>query len=181
MIHGLLEQLDSLGFFRFVQPSQVDAVKRRLVKNPYLFVWTQQVKRDYPADGKWLLKGGVGKFLRELKPAFKATGVDLHPIEEQCGKEGYWIKVHGIKYVLYSAEELQAASESQSSVIWDNTIQRSFALINHWLQKAGSDERIFSLGGANDHWAYIWTEAIHTLLRKSILWEPTLNSLILYE
>lgn len=180
MHSALIEQLDTLGFFRFVRPGQVAGLKARFLKKPNLWVWTARVKRDFPADEERLVEGGVGTFLKTLNPVFKAAGVRLHKIEEQCGAEGYWIKVNGIRYELYSKELLQAANEQRSTALWETTTHRSFALINQLFQEAGSEERIFSLGGWNDHWAFVWTEAIHTLLRESSIWDDGLNSLTLH-
>jgi hypothetical protein len=65
MLPALIEHLDTLGFFRFVQPDRLEGLKARFLKKPNLWVWTTQVKRDFPADEESLVEGGVGTFLKK--------------------------------------------------------------------------------------------------------------------
>lgn len=175
----LVEALGALGFYRFVKPHRIERLKARFLKLPSLWTLTHWTKRDYPADEERLAEGGVGAFLQELAPIFKACGVKLRQTKEKCGVDGYSIVINNLVYELYSAEDVRAANEDKSLAMWEKTTQRSFALINRLLREQGSDERIYSYAGWNDHWAFILTEAMYTTLKDSAL-KHDVEQLILY-
>ena len=176
----LVEELDALGFYRFVKPHRIERLKAQFLKSPSLWTLTHWTKRNYPADEERLAEGGVGTFLEELASILKACGVRLRQIEEKCDVDGYSIAINNQVYELYSAEDVRAANEDKSLAMWEKTTQRSFALINRLLREQGSDERIYSYAGWNDHWAFVLTEAMYATLKDSDL-KHDVAQLILYD
>ncbi len=179
-LQGLVEQLDMLGFYRFVKSHRIKRLKALFLEKPSLWTLTRWTKRDYPADEERLAEGGVGALLEDLAPILEACGVKLGQIEEQCGRDGYSIAINHVVHELYNAEDVRAANEDQSIVMWEKTTQRSFALINQLLRDQGCDERIYSFAGWNDHWAFILTEAMYATLIDSDL-KRDVEQLVLYD
>jgi hypothetical protein len=158
----LLEQLEALGYFRFVKPERVQRIKARFLKKPNFWRWLHDVKRDYPADAEALAEGDVKEFFKDIRAVLKASGVPFPKIKE-IGKDGYFISINDTWYELYSEADLKLWHS------WDVTTRRSFALINKLFRDSGSNERIYSVRGGNDHWAYILTEAQFTAFANSAL------------
>jgi len=86
------------------------------------------------------------------------------------------ISINGKEYILCSGEEF-----NQPLFYVQHTITRNlFAVINGLFKEAGSDERIFSLYGGNDHVSIFLTHELFNLLAESDFAE-SVKDLRLYE
>ncbi len=166
-LRELGEQLVHLGFYRYTQPRHVPRLRAIFEKTGSLT--DERTHRDYPADAESLAECGVGEFLREIAPILKAQSIDLDQVEEVCSPESYSITVNGTAFVLYSAAEMAAdiASKGMTTNIWELAARRTCALLNTLLVEHGSDERVYSLYGGNDHWVFFLTEALYQVLCAS--------------
>lgn len=147
---ALIEQLETLGYFRFVKPESLPRLKATFLKKPNFWVWISMVKRSYPADSESLAEGGVERFFRKIRPILKASDVPFPKIQE-LSINGYSIALNGTRYDLCSETDLKIWHS------WDVISRRTFALINKLFRDSSSNERIYSEGQIE--WAYILTEA----------------------
>jgi hypothetical protein len=156
----LIEQLEALGFFRFVKPERLPRLKATFLKKPNFWVWISMVKRSYPADSESLAEGGVERFFRRLRPRLKQCGVPFPKLQEG-DSPGYSLALNSIWYDLFSEADLEIWHS------WDITTRRSFALINKLFRDHGTDERIYSFYDVG--WGYILTEAQFAAFANSTL------------
>lgn len=161
------------GFFRYLRPRQ--SIPRMLARiKAKNFIFTAQVYRDYPADeesiGEW--RGTL--FLPDLKHILRANNVQLKSVIESPtpGK----LLINGTEYILCSGEEFNQSVYTIQHII----TRRLFAVINTLLKDAGSEERLFSLYGGNDHWGIFLTRDLYNLILKSDFAEDV-KDLVLYE
>ncbi len=159
----LLETLESLGFYQYVAPEQIDDLKQEALATGYIFGW-EGTARDYEADAENLAEGGVHEFLAKIAPFLTTQGVQIDSIEEHFRDTGYRITINGREYELYSGAELASAN------IWELTTTRAFGIVNTLLREAGSSERVFVLYGGNDlHAVFLTTEMYEVLRRAAVL------------
>jgi hypothetical protein len=192
-------ELQTLGYFRYIREERKPRIPKmleQLKKKPSIY--TVGVNRDFPASEQRLTKCSVKNFLKEVRPVLKANGVDVtqRQIVEDCSREGYRIHVKGKSYQIYSAEELEREDRKSFTTVhdwlksisfrklepdhlWSISGRRTFAMINDLLKNAGAEERIYSLYGGNDHWAWFFSEKLYSLLADADFFHG--ETLTLYE
>jgi hypothetical protein len=162
-IAELLDELQSIGFYQYVDSSRISVVKAAAYESGYLYGDTG---RFFWADAEDLVEGGVGSFFQELQPFLEKQGVHLTIDAENFLDENYFIVINKEKYILYIQDEIQ--KEEFSEIV----TQRAFSIINKLLEKAGSKERLFALYGWNDQVALFLTNEMY---EKIIKFEPNEN------
>lgn len=159
----LVDQIEILGYFRYVKPERIPRLKSLFVKKPNL--WSVNVKRYFFADEAVIAPCGAGygaaDLLKNISPILKKVGIRFKQLDEQCSDEGHYMALNGQRYLLVSREELEAADSKY--IVAGYKTPRTFALINKLFQDVNSDERIYSIYGANDHRAFILPEAVYNL------------------
>jgi hypothetical protein len=171
------KSLIEFGFFRYLSPKQKEAIPRMLTRIKSTgYIFTPTTYRDYPADEESIGEGGVKTFLLEVKRILKANNVPFTRIIENPTSDAYKISINGEEYILCSDEEFKRPLDEIQHTI----TKRLFAIINQLLRKAGSEERIYSRSGGNDHWAIFLTHELYNLLLKSDF-SMGLEDLHLYE
>ncbi|MFD0050097.1 hypothetical protein ACFVHQ_12310 [Actinomycetes bacterium NPDC127524] len=153
----LLDELESIGFFKYLDLDKINEVKEETIKSEYLYGDTG---RDFLADEEDLSEGGVGTFLFEISPFLEKQGIQLIINNEDFNGEKYEIKVNGEKYVLYTQDEVE-----NEEYVEINT-QRAFSIINKLLEGARSEERLFALYGWNDLVAIFLTNEMYERIIK---------------
>lgn len=159
-LESLRSKLEAAGYYMYVDAAKVEEVKAEAMNTGYIF-GGEDTKRDYMSDAEDLAEGGIGDFFETIKPFLATQNVKLVVSDENFSDKGYKIKVNGIEYEIYSEQESQAAN------VWELTANRSFAIINDSLIKAGSLERIYILYGGNDLRAIFLTEDMYKLISES--------------
>ncbi len=170
-------QIEELGYFRYVKESKKKHIPRMLQKMKKTHsLFSVMVNRDYPADEERLAECGVKNFMMDIMSILRINNVIIDNIDERCSRDGYNLNINGKEFVMYSGEEVDKVGVN----IWNLTKERAFSMINKMLRVAGSDERIFSLYGGNDHWCVFLTLALHDIIvRSNLIAEAT--DLKLYE
>lgn len=156
--------LEQLGYLRYASAGKKQnssKVFQKMEASPTLF--GGGVNRDFPADEERLTECGVRKFLNQIKFILSANGVTYQKIKEDCSRRGYTVQIDNREFPIYSSDELQNSNES----IWSISTARVFSMINKLLKEAGSEERIYSLYGGNDHRAIFLTSKLYDLIVKS--------------
>lgn len=159
---ALLDRLESLGFYKYASTDATAAARSRAAGTAFIF-GDEAMGRAFHADAEDLAEAGVGEFLKEIEPALKARGVKALTVTENPEAEdgGYRVTINGRSYEMYSGSELASGN------LWQLTVERAFAAVNHLLANAGSNERIYWLYGGNDNLAVFLTEAQHGAIVES--------------
>lgn len=172
-----INSLYDLGYFRYVDGTTKSHFLRVLEKLKHTdSLFGIKAKRDYPADEERLAECGVKNFIMLIAPLLRANSVIFRPIKEECSREGYDIYINKRKFTVYSRAELNASNID----LWNLAKKRTFAIINTLLNEAGSNERLYSLYGGNNHWAFFLTKELYDLILKSGLQQEG-SDLLLYE
>jgi hypothetical protein len=140
--------LDSLGFFKFTSPENIESTKREFERTGLVAIYGE-TGRMFHADAENLSQGGVGKFLRRIKPLLAALGVVLNRIIEHFDNDGYRVTVNEWIYdIWFDSDKLDP---------WVMSTIRTFQLVNDLLAQARADERMYAVNSGNDLSAYFLT------------------------
>ncbi len=105
--------------------------------------WYLRAGRAFDADAERLAEGGVKDLLDYTRPALEVEGCVLGEIDESYDADrGYTVRVGGDHHTMWG--------ESEAKKSWELTTKRAAGLINEWLIKAGSQERVHVLYGGED-------------------------------
>jgi hypothetical protein len=85
----------------------------------------------------------------------------LERLEEEFEEDHYDVSINDLSYRIYGPE-IQDPAE-----LWEVSTARTLDLINDLLTRAGSDERVYHLGGAEDGFAVFLTPAMVNLINGS--------------
>src|SRR6185369_15967185 len=105
MMKELLDQLERLGFYRFMSPALTQAAMNEALQTGYLF--SGETQRDYNADSEDLAEGGVLDLLGKMKSFLTREGVDIGEVTQDFETDGYSVMINGEEYRMYSQEELE--------------------------------------------------------------------------
>lgn len=152
-----LDELESIGFYRYVDSKRIPEVKAEDHKTGYIYGDTG---RFFLADAEDLMEGGVGSFYLEIQPFLEKQGAHFIIEAENFIDENYEIVLNKEKYILYIQDEIQ------NEEISETVTKRAFSIINKLLEKAGSQERLFALYGWNDQVAVFLTNEMHEKIIK---------------
>ncbi|NHC42851.1 hypothetical protein G6549_23415 [Bacillus sp. MM2020_1] len=153
----LVDELESIGFFKYINSDKISQVKDEAITSGYLYCDTG---RDFLADEEDLSEGGVGTFFEEISPFLEKQGIELIINNEVFNEEKYEIQVNGEKYTLYTQDDVE-----NDEYVEINT-RRAFSIINKLLEGAGSKERLFALYGWNDLVAIFLTNEMYEKIIK---------------
>jgi hypothetical protein len=158
----LLDDLERLGFYKYTAPELVESAKAEAIKTGYLY--SEPTHRDHFADSEDLAECGVRMFLQSIGQFLKDQGVVFSSVEDDFDfGDSYSVIVDGARFVMYTEEE----GAAQNS--WELTTRRALSLVNAYLTKAGSNERIYFLYGGNDTQAVFLTPEMFHLICESPL------------
>ena len=173
-IPELVSQLESLGYYRYVDAAQLDEVRVSDLESGYLV--GLGIGRDFPADGEELPSAGVEDFLRDIEPFLARQGVNLALEEDESEGYDYFVRVNGRRFMIYSREENELTKqglESPAGDIWTLSTRRTMEIVNWLLEDAGSPERMYVDGdGWNGQLAVFLTPAMVELIAQSGVLEP---------
>jgi hypothetical protein len=153
---ALIDHLERLGFYAYADPVRVTAAKRQAIAGGYLY--GEDTKRFFFCDCEDLAEGGVLCLLEQLRAQLAVRGVVLAHLAQDCEDDHYDVTIDSRPYRIYGPE-VQDAVE-----YWRVSTARTLALINDLLARAGSEERVYHLGGAEDGAAVFLTPAMVDLI-----------------
>jgi hypothetical protein len=163
----LIDALEALGLYSHTSPQRLADVKAEAAKTRYLFGW-EDTQRDYAADAEELAEGNVADFVRDVSPFLNREGVRIEALDQDFEIGGaYSVTVNGAVHEMYSE------AECHTNDIWLLSTKRAFAMVNEWLAKSGSAERVFALYGGNDLRAIFLTPQMHEAIVASGLLAPS--------
>jgi hypothetical protein len=101
--------------------------------------WTN---RSTWADGEYMAEGGVTGFLWRIAPFLQKNGVRITWLDQDLQSSRYYmVTVNQKKYTMFSKKDFGKA------LFWAAVPARTFALVNELLERAGSDERVYTSRG----------------------------------
>jgi hypothetical protein len=162
-----VERLDELGYFRHLKPDQADGRRAAILREGWPALFSGPPHRLNPADAEDLAAGGVGEFLRLVRPFLAAEGVRLPELRDDHGAAGYVLHLGDTPTVIYAQPELRRdRSGEEPGLTWGLSAVRTFALINRLLAEARSPERVYAVGGGNDLFAFFLTPELRELIAR---------------
>jgi hypothetical protein len=154
----LADELEPLGFYKYVDGEDLDDIKAEASKGAAH--WFLEVGRAFNADAERLAEGGVQDLLEYLGPAFKAEGCELPAMTQTYDSR------HG--YRLMIGDELHTMwNESEAKRSWELTTTRAAALIERRLAVVGSQERVHLLSGGEDGVFVLLTPRMRDVIASS--------------
>jgi hypothetical protein len=157
MSTSFTSKLEELGYFSGLSPATTQTLKQEFDREGWSAIF-ENSHRLFFADAENLAEGDVGKLLREVSPFLAAHGVALPAIKDDISGDGYIVRVGGVDYLMYDAEELQGDS------FWALASLRGFGIINELLAAAGSKERAYAINGGNDLQLLFLTPELHRVI-----------------
>jgi hypothetical protein len=154
----LADEVESLGFYKYIAIDLIDDVKGEIEKGAY--DWYLGAGRAFDADAERLAEGGVKDLIDYMRPALKVEGWDVGEIEESYDTErGYTIRIGTDRRTMWG--------EGEGNKSWELTTMRTAALVDEWLAKAGSQERVHVLNGGEDAIFVLLTPAMQQAIARS--------------
>ena len=155
----LADEVEPLGFYKYVSAEQVAGVKADIDEGAE--AWLLGAGRAFEANCEALAEGGVKDLLDDMRPALKVEGVELGDVEQSYDPEktGYVVRVGTDPHTMWNGGEAKAS--------WELTPTRAAGLLNGWLTKAGSQERIHLLHDGEDGVFVLLTPGQRDLIAKS--------------
>ena len=165
MLIDLLNELESLGFYRYTPPEQIQIAKEEALQTHYIYGEPdgELVGRAFIADEEDLAEGAVDDFIDGLRPFLERQGAIITRVAQTIRTgDGYIVEVNGRPFVMYSEEELESDRD-----LWDVTARRAVAMVNVLLHEVDSTERLYRLWRANDAEAIFLTQEQYEAIRGS--------------
>lgn len=155
----LADDVESLGFYKYAAADQIAELKAEIEEGAH--EWYLAAGRAFGADAERLAEGGVKDLIDYMRPALEVEGREVPTdIEETYDTErGYTIRI--------GAERITLWGEGEGNKAWELTTTRTSALLNEWLSKAGSEERVHILYGGEDAIFVFLTAAMRKAITDS--------------
>jgi hypothetical protein len=154
----LADDVEPLGFYKYIPADQVSGAKEDIGNGAY--DWYLGAGRAFDADAERLAEGGVKDLLDFMGPALKVEGLVLPDINESYdADQGYVIRLGTDQHTMWGKGEGRKS--------WELTTLRVAGLINQWLAKAGSQERVHVLFGGEDAVFVLLTSGMREVIVKS--------------
>ncbi len=164
----------ALGWFKYVPVEKVDDVRARFrdayfVQPTLIAPYEKRVfrgidGRSCAADVEEVAEGSAHEVLLHLRDALKEEGVAFEEVETVDGVGGYDLVVDGERF-----EVSNGSMRDQSEAL-----DRLVAVTNQLLSRAGSTERLYSVGMGNDAAVVLLSPAL-VAYAKTLPLSPPLN------
>jgi hypothetical protein len=159
----LADELEPLGFYKYVAGEDLEAIKAEASKGAAF--WFFEVGRAFDADAERLAEGGVADLLDYLGPALKTEGCELPAITQTYdARQGYTLIIGDEPHTMWN--------ESEANRSWELTTTRTAALINRKLEIVGSQESVHLLSGGEDGVFVLLTARMRDVLASSGVFRP---------
>jgi hypothetical protein len=157
----LADRLDGLGFFRYTPPARRAEFREAIRREGATAVFVVETRRLFPADSEDLAEGGVADELRLLRPALARLQVALPPVSQTyVDDRPYRVRVGDRAWTIHAL-----GSEADS---WATSLARTTEILNGLLERAGSNERFYAVGGGNDGWLFLLTPAMRDAIAAAL-------------
>jgi hypothetical protein len=163
LLSRLAEELEPLGFYKYVASEDLDGINENVGKGAYR--WFLEVGRAFDADAERLAEGGVEDLLVYLRPALMAEGCELRAITQTYdSRQGYTVTIGDDRHTMWD--------QSEAKKSWELTTIRAAALINRHLETVGSFERVHLLHGGEDSVFVLLTAGMRDVIARSGVFRP---------
>jgi hypothetical protein len=188
-ITKLLNELETLGFYRFLLPQQIPTVKHAQLRDRSLFIMYSFLdqghwhlfpevgrKRNYemqspegsydPTRRSWfmdaedLAEARPHEWLIDHRSALNLFGCSfIEAHSEWTENNGNRLTIDGTAYQLFDRRERQ-----ELGLGWALDTERLFSVINHRLSLAGVDDRLYQWMGGNDQQGVFLTPSMRKII-----------------
>jgi len=157
MNNSFVEDLNGVGFFKHLSIEESRVLQEKIYEVGWRGIF-ENCNRFYPADAENLAEGGIGQFIKEVRPFLESEGVRFPEIVDDAHENDYVVRVDGVANSIYSEPELQRdISATEGGLTWGLSMTRGFAIVDRLLAAVGSNERVFAVNGGNDLFAFFLT------------------------
>jgi hypothetical protein len=180
---NLLRKLDSLGYFKYADTSDLDSLKANFIKDfdpkgELTSIWDDETNlpkdfRYYFCDGEEVYEqGGIIELLNDLKPVFDKMNFkcEISNHFEEWDEKNNWlnhkITINGTEYIIF---------KNFKDYGWGEATFRIAQILNSELKKQKIDEQIYLVNGGNDGRLALLTNAQYELIDKTYQdenWKP---------
>lgn len=143
-----LSGIERYGYLEYVPEKEMARVKKGLARGTWPFL-EDGSRRKYYLDADDLAEKGGATFIKRIQPFLENQGVRIDGIEEYFDDE-YRITLNGKETVIWSSDEAEAETAGKPVATWGLTMVRIFAVVNELLEQAGSEERLYAVGGEGE-------------------------------
>jgi hypothetical protein len=166
MSDSFVTRLEEAGYFRGLEPNKADALKWEFAQQGWMGIFAES-HRFFIADAEDLAEGGIGEFIRQVKPFLEEQGVKVPEIHEEYSENRYFLTVGKTTHRIWDASELNRdTSSEQLGLMWGLAMTRGFRIVDQLLAGAGSSERLYAVNGGNDLFAFFLTPDLHGVIAE---------------
>ena len=166
MNDSFVTDLDAHGYFKGLAPEKAQVLRADFRKQGWTAIFSES-HRFHHADAEDLAEGGICAFIREVEPFLTGQGVRLPELQDEVSDKGYSVRVGGISHKIYDAADLKRDTTGKElGIIWGLAMTRGFAIVDQLLEAAGSPERLYSVNGGNDLFAFFLTPDLHRIISQ---------------
>ncbi len=161
----LLQDLDRLGFFRYIQHEQLKQQRDAVLQRGWGGIFGEN-GRLFSADAESLAEGGVVALISEMTSFLEGQGVVMPPLAEEFGPgEGYTLLVDGERFPIWTPADYEKDSDSVG-FLWGVSSARTVAILNLWLERAESHERAYGVNAGNDFAIFFLTPELYSWISQ---------------
>jgi hypothetical protein len=153
------------GYLKYVPAAQIGTIRGQLVEairhGFCMSDWGDDHSKDrrtYFADSESLMEGGIGEVILKMRSVLETEGVRVDSVGDDLDGEVYVVNVNGRKYPIYDEVSYR------SGLLRGLSTKGLLDIVNGLLGDAGSDERLYWIGGGDEGRVILLTEAMYELL-----------------
>ena len=162
----LRAKLEPLGLYKYADEG---SIRWSIEDSAQTGRWySQGTERMTWGDGEAIAEWGACDFLLKVSPMLQRFGVPPLTCEQEAWSpepKEYRITVNGREWLIYPK------GDPEWEPLWFSAPARTFAIVEHLLREAGSDEHIYTPRGeiAQENSAIFLTEEMYNLVNSSPL------------
>ncbi|WP_433790695.1 hypothetical protein [Actinoplanes sp. CA-252034] len=162
----LARALRELGWWRHLSPDDAAAGERAVAEGSHPLggratLDEEPGTRYFDVDGETMAEGGVTRVLREMAPALRPHGVDLH-VELVSHPEDYVVAINGRRCVVLTPDDWDRRSP------WAVATMNPLIVVNELLAEAGAVPRLYTwYPGSNQGEAWLLDPRIVAVIADS--------------
>jgi hypothetical protein len=161
----LLKDLDGLGFFRYAKREQLKQDQDAVLQHGWSGVFGAN-GRLFSADAESLAEGGVVALISEMTSFLEQQGVVIPSLAVEFGPgEGYTLLVDGERFPIWTSADYEKDS-GLDGLLWGVSSARAVAILNLWLEQAGSLERAYGVNAGNDFAIFFLTPELYARISQ---------------
>lgn len=161
----LLNDLDRLGFFRYTRREQLKQHQDAVLQHGWGGIFGEN-GRLFSADAESLAEGGVVALISEMTSFLEEQGVVMPSLAEEFSPGGgYTLVFDGELFPIWAPADREKDAQL-AGLLWGVSSARTVAILNLWLERAGSLERAYGVNAGNDFAIFFLTPELYSRISQ---------------